>query len=136
MRSEIKFQLSLVEGKICVKWLFGQTKWTLLFSTLPSLVTVWKFCIFLEDLLRLLFYYGILRLCCSCFRSKALPLINRGSYNHMHGRRRGMPYTLADIRPVSLLFTLIGHDNNIPTMQLLVESKSYISLTECLGIPI
>ena len=36
-----------------------------------------------------------------------------------------MPYTLADIRPVSLLLTLIGHDNNIPTMQLLAESKSY-----------
>ena len=46
-----------------------------------------------------------------------------------------MPYTLADIRPVSLLLTLTGHDNNIPTMQLLAELKCYISLTECLGIP-
>ena len=40
-----------------------------------------------------------------CCRAKALPLIARGTYNHITGRRRGMPYTLADIRSV-IVFSL------------------------------
>ncbi|KAF6016382.1 CAPS2 [Bugula neritina] len=46
--------------------------------------------------------------------AKALPLIHRNSYNHLVGRRRGLPYTLADIRTGNVLHFAAGGQKSLP----------------------
>ncbi|XP_067946012.1 calcyphosin-2-like isoform X2 [Watersipora subatra] len=54
--------------------------------------------------------------------SKALPLITRGVYNRVVGRRKGEPYTLSDIRSDNTLYFPVGGQKCLPETARQVET--------------